>query len=156
MAINFSQGTQIAVSGNSLNIPGSVIQVVNRQQTVSGSVHASAGWVTFLSASMSISKPGNRILVEYMMNNRSDQGNGTWSLVYNRVLVNGSQMWQGGHDGAAANYIGFYERSFLYTAPSAGTYTFEAQVLAHQGQAWIGEFNSGSTNHYLRLYEIGT
>jgi hypothetical protein len=154
MAINFSQGTQIATTGNAINIPGSIIQVVNRQQTVSGQV-STAAWLTYLTASISISKPGNRILVEYMMNTRSDQGNGTWCLVYNRVLVNGSEIWQGGHDGAAANYIGFYERTFLYTAPSAGTYTFEGQVLAHQGTAWIGEFNSGSTNHYLRLYEIG-
>jgi hypothetical protein len=153
MAINFSQGTQIAASGSAINIPGSVIQVVNRQQTVSGQVAGS--WNTFLSASITTSKPGNRILVEYMMNTRSDQNNGNWCLIYNRILVNGNQMWQGGHDGAQGNFIGFYERTFLYTADSAGTYTFEGQALAHQGTAWIGEFNSGSTNHYLRLYEIG-
>jgi hypothetical protein len=155
MAINFSQGTQIATTGSAINIPGSIIQVVNRQQTISGQV-STAAWLTFLSASISISKPGNRILVEYMMNNRTDQGNGSWCLVYNRVLVNGSQMWQGGHVGAASNHIGFYERSFLYTAPTAGTYTFEGQALAHNATAQIGEFNTGSTNHYLRLYEIGT
>jgi hypothetical protein len=155
MAINFSQGTQIAASGNAINIPGSVIQVVNRQQTVSGQV-STAAWLTFLSASISISKPGNRILVEYMMNTRTDQGLGNWCLVYNRVLVNGSEIWQGGHDGSQGNFIGFYERTFLYTANSAGTYNFDAQVLAHQGTAWIGNLNSGSTNHYLRLYEIGT
>ena len=154
MPIDFSQGTQIAASGNAINIPGSIMQVVNTQNTVSASV--GGAWTTVLSASISISKPGNRILVEYMMNNRSDQGNGNWCLIYNRVLANGTQIWQGGHDGAAGNYIGFYERTFLYTAATAGTYNFEGQVLAHQGTAWIGEFNSGSTNHYLRLYEIGT
>jgi hypothetical protein len=155
MGINFSQGTEIQPSGNAINIPGSIIQFVNTQTTVSTTV-TTAAWTNVLSASINITKPGNKILVEYMMNARSDQGNGNWCLVYNRVLANGSVIWNGGHNGSAANHIGFYERTFLYTAPSAGTYTFLGQVLAHAGTAWIGNFNSGSTNHYLRLYEIGT
>lgn len=155
MGVNFSQGTEISSAGSSLNIPGSIIQIVNSQSTTSTTV-TTAAWVTLLTASITISKPGNKILVEYMMNNRSDQGNGSWCLVYNRMLVNGTEIWQGGHNGSAANHIGFYERTYLYQPGAAGTYTFNGQALAHAGTAWIGSYNSGSTNHYLRLYEIGS
>ena len=91
-----------------------------------------------------------------MCNHRSDQGNGTWSLVYHRILCNGTQVMYSGHMGAAANHIGFYGRTFLYTAATIGTYTFVASVLAHQGTAYFGSGNTGATNQYLRLYEIGT
>lgn len=155
MGINFSQGTNISTSGDQINIPGSIIQMVNTQNTVSTTV-TTAAWTTVLTAAITISKPGNKILVEYMMNTRSDQGNGSWCLVYNRMLANGTEIWQGGHEGSAANKIGFYERTFLYSPGAAGTYTFNGQVLAHAGTAWIGSYNSGSTNHYLRLYEIGS
>jgi hypothetical protein len=93
-------------------------------------------------------------MVEYFMNDRSDQGNGTWSLIYHRILRNGTQVMYSGYNGAQANYIGYYSRTFLDT-PGVGTWTYTASVLAHQGTAWIGSYNSGSTNHYLRLYEIG-
>lgn len=155
MAINFSQGTEIAATGNGINIPGSIIQVVNTQTTVSATAGTGA-WVDLLSASITISKPGNKILVEYLMNKRNDYSQGSWCLVYNRVLCNGTQIMQGGHDGSASLHIGFYERTFLYSPGAAGTYNFVGQGLAHQGTAWLGSYNSGSTNHYLRLYEIGS
>jgi hypothetical protein len=155
MAIDFSAGTRISATAGAINIPGSVIQFVDNTTTVNTTCNTSA-WVDTLSTSITTSKAGNKIMVEYMCNSRSDQGNGTWSLVYHRVLVNGTQIMNSGHMGAAANHIGFYGRTFLYTAASVGTYAFVASVLAHQGTAWIGSYNSGSTNHYLRLYEIGT
>ncbi len=155
MGVIFSQGTEIQKSGNSINMPGGIIQFVDNTSTTSTTVGTGA-WVTMLSTSITVSKPGNQIMVEYLMNERSDQGNGTWCLIYHRILCNGTQVANSGHHGSAANHIGFYERTLVYTAPSAGTYTFEGQVLSYGGTAWIGSYNSGSTNHYLRLYEIGT
>jgi hypothetical protein len=155
MAINFSQGTQISSSGQSLNIPGSVVQFVNNTQTVSTTAGTGA-WVDLLTTSITISKPGNKIMVEYLMNHRNDFGQGSWCLVYHRILCNGTQVMASGHDGSASLHIGFYQRTFLYTPPSAGTFTFVSSALAHQGTAWLGSYNSGSTNHYLRLYEIGS
>ena len=155
MAINFSAGTEISATASAINIPGSVIQFVDNTTTVNTTVTTSA-WVDILSTSITTSKAGNKIMVEYMCNHRSDQGNGAWCLVYHRILCNGSTVMSSGHMGSASNHIGFYGRTFLYTAASVGTYTFVASVLAHQGTAWIGSYNSGSTNHYLRLYEIGT
>ena len=155
MAIDFSAGTRISATASAINIPGSVIQFVDNTQNVAGSMNTSA-WVDILSTSMTTSKAGNKILVDYMCNHRSDQGNGTWSLIYHRILVNGSQIMYSGHMGANANHIGFYGRTFLYTAASVGTYTFVASVLAHQGTAYIGNSNTGATQQYLRLYEIGT
>ena len=155
MAIDFSAGTRISATASAINIPGSVIQFVDNTQNVAGSMNTSA-WVDILSTSMTTSKAGNKILVDYMCNHRSDQGNGTWSLIYHRILVNGSQIMSSGHMGAAANHIGFYGRTFLYTAASVGTYTFVASVLAHQGTAYIGSSATGATQQYLRLFEIGT
>ena len=155
MAINFSAGTEISATASAINIPGSVIQFVDNTTNVVGSMSTSA-WVDILSTTITTSKAGNKIMVEYMCNHRTDQGNGAWCLVYHRILCNGSAVMSSGHMGSASNHIGFYGRTFLYTAASVGTYTFVASVLAHQGTAWIGSYNSGSTNHYLRLYEIGT
>jgi hypothetical protein len=154
MAINFSQGTEITASGNSINIPESIIQFVDNTSTISLSVGTST-WANTLSTSITISKPTNKILVEYLMNERNDFAQGNWCLIYHRVLCNGVQVMHGGHNGSASLHIGFYERTFLYSPGAAGTYTFVGQALAHQGTAWIGSLNSGSTNHYLRLYEIG-
>lgn len=155
MSINFSSGTEITAQGNAVNIPGTIIQFVNNTGTVNTTVGTGA-WVNTLSTSITTSKAGNRILVEYLMNSRNDYAQGNWNLIYHRMLLNGGQIMHGGHMGSASLHIGFYERTFMYTASSVGTYTFTGQVLAHQGTAWIGSYNSGSTNHYLRLYEIGT
>jgi hypothetical protein len=155
MAINFSQGTEITPSGNAINIPGSIIQYVDTTSTVNVSVTTSA-WANTLSAAITITKPTNKILVEYLMNERNDFAQGSWCLIYHRVLCNGAQVMASGHNGSASLHIGFYERTFLYSPNAAGTYTFQGQALAHQGTAWIGTLNSGSTNHYLRLYEIGS
>jgi hypothetical protein len=155
MAINFSAGTQISAAASAINIPGSVIQFVDNTQTLTAGV-TNAYWVDILTTSITTSKAGNKIMVEYMCNQRSDQGNGTWSLVYHRILVNGSQIMYSGHMGAAANHIGFYGRTFLYTAATVGTYTFVASVLAFQGTVYFGTSGTGATQQYLRLYEIGT
>lgn len=155
MGINFSQGTEIASTDWALNVPGSIVQFVNTTTTVNLTVGTGA-WANTMSAAITTSKAGNKILVEYMCNSRNDFGQGSWCLIYHRVLCNGTQVMHGGHNGSASLHIGFYERTFVYTPPSVGTYTFQAQCLAHQGTAWIGTYNSGSTNHYLRLYEIGS
>jgi len=155
MAIKFAKGTTIDVTGSALNIPGSIIQFVDKTQTVSTTA-STAAWVDLISNSITITKPTNKILVEYLMNGRNDYGQGSWCLVNNRVLCNGAVAANGGHNGSASLSIGFYERSFIYTPGAAGTYTFVGQAIAHQGTVWLGSYNSGSTNHYLRLYEIGT
>jgi hypothetical protein len=156
MGIIFSQNTQITATGSSINIPGSVIQFVDNTATVSTTAGTGA-WVNTMSTSITISKSGNQILVEYMMNERNDYSQGSWNLIYHRILANGTQVMASGHNGSASLHIGFYERTFLYTPPgnATGTFTFVSQCLAHQGTAWIGNYNSGSTAHYLRLYEIG-
>jgi hypothetical protein len=155
MAIIFSSNTQISAAASAVNIPGSVIQFIDNTTNVSATV-TTAAWVDILSTAITTSKAGNKILVEYMCNHRSDQGNGTWSLVYHRMLCNGTQVMYSGHMGSAANHIGFYGRTFLYTPASVGTYTFVASGLAHQGTAYMGNSGTGSTQQYLRLYEIGT
>ena len=155
MGINFSSGTEITAQASAINIPGTIIQFVDNTGTVSTTI-GTGSWVNTLETSITTSKAGNKILVEHLMNGRNDYGQGTWNLVYYRMLVNGGLLWNGGHNGSASLHIGFYERTFLYTPPSVGTYTFTGQCRAHQGTAWIGSYNSGYTNHYLRLYEIGS
>jgi hypothetical protein len=152
MAIVFPNKT-ISASGSYINVPGSIIQMVNNQTTVSTTVGTGA-WVDVLSTSITITNSSNKVMVEYFMNDRSDQGNGNWCLIYHRMLRNGTQVMYSGYNGAQANYIGYYSRTFL-DSPGAGTHTYVASVLSYSGTAWIGNYNSGSFNHYLRLYEIG-
>jgi hypothetical protein len=155
MAIIFPSNTIAASGSNNINVPGGIIQFVDNQQTISTTATTSA-WINVLSTSITITNPSNKILIDYFMNDRSDQGNGTWSLIYHRILRNdGTQVMYSGYNGACANFIGYYARSF-FDAPGAGTWTYTASVLAYQGTVWIGSYNSGSTNHYLRLWEIGT
>jgi hypothetical protein len=154
MAILFPTQTISATGTNGINVPGSIIQMVDNQATISTTA-TTASWVNVFSTSITIANASNQVLVEYFMNDRSDQGNGSWCLVYHRILRNGTQVMYSGLNGAQANYIGYYARSF-FDSPGAGTHTYVASVLAHQGTAWIGSYNSGSTNHYLRLYEVGT
>jgi hypothetical protein len=152
MGIIFPSKT-ISATGSNINVPGQIIQMVDNTSTISATT-TTAAWVNVLSTTITITNPSNNVMVEYFMNDRSDQGNATWCLVYHRMLRNGNQIMYSGYNGAHANYIGFYQRSFFDT-PGAGTHTYVASVLAHQGTAWIGNTASGSTNHYLRLYEIG-
>jgi hypothetical protein len=153
MSIIFPTQTISATGTNKINIPGSIIQMVDNQATISATA-TTAAWVTVFSTAITISNPANQVLVEYFMNDRSDQGNGTWCLIYHRMLRNGTQIMYSGYNGAHANYIGYYARIFL-DSPGAGTHTYDASSLAYQGTVWLGETASGSTNHYLRLYEIG-
>jgi hypothetical protein len=153
MAIYFPTKVVSGSGASKVNVPGQIIQIVDNTQTISTTV-TTAAWVDVLSTSITINETSNKIMVEYFMNDRSDQGNGTWSLIYHRILRNGTQVMYSGYNGAAANYIGYYARTFL-DSPGAGTWTYTASVLAHQGTAWIGNYNSGSVAHYLRLYEIG-
>lgn len=152
MSIVFPNKT-ISASGNYINVPGQIIQVVDNTATISTTT-TTAAWVDTFTTTITITNPSNQVLVEYFMNDRSDQGNGNWCLIYHRVLRNGTQIMFSGYNGAQANYIGFYERTFLDT-PGAGTHSYVASVLSYGGTAWIGSTASGSTNHYLRLYEIG-
>jgi hypothetical protein len=152
MPIIFPNRT-ISGTGNYVNIPGSIIQVVDNTATVSGTTNTTS-WVDTLSTTITIADPNSKILVEYFMNDRSDQGNGTWSLIYHRILRNGTQVMHSGYNGAQANHIGYYSRSFFDT-PGAGTWTYVSSFLAHQGTCSIGTSSSGSSQHYLRLYEIG-
>lgn len=154
MAIIFPNRS-ITAAGNRINIPNSVIQFVDNTTTVSTTA-TTAAWIDVLSTSITTSKANNRIMVEYMMNHRNDFGQGSWCLVYHRILCNGSQVMYSGHIGSASLHIGFFEKTFVYQAAAVGTYTFTASCLAHQGTAWLGSYNSGSSQHYLRLYEIGT
>lgn len=157
MAIVFPNKS-ISAAGNAVNIPGSIIQFVDNTSTISTSATTGA-WVNVLATSITTSKANNKILVEYLMNHRNDYAQGNWCLVYHRILVSGAasgQVMYSGHMGSASLHIGFFEKTFTYTAATAGTYTFTASCLAHQGTAWLGSYNSGSTGHYLRLYEIGT
>jgi len=159
MAIVFPNRS-IEVAGSRLNIRDHVIQFVDNTQTVNTSA-TTAAWINLLSTSITTSRNGNRVLVEYMCNHRNDFSQGNWCLSYHRMLVSGpgvsnQQVMYSGHMGAASLYIGFYERQFMYTAATAGTYTFTASGLAYSGTTWFGTLNSGSTDHYLRLYEIGS
>lgn len=152
MAIVFPNKS-ISASGSLINIPGQIMQVVDNTATISTTC-TTAAWVNVFTTSITITNASNKVMVEYFMNDRSDQGLATWGLIYHRILRNGTQIMYSGYNGAQTNYIGFYERTF-FDSPGAGTHSYVASVLAHQGTAWIGSYNSGSTNQYLRLYEIG-
>lgn len=159
MAIVFPNRS-IEVAGSRLNIRDHVIQFVDNTQNINASA-TTAAWIDLISTSITTSRNGNRILVEYQCNHRNDFGLGSWCLTYHRMLVSGPgvsglQVMYSGHMGAAAQYIGFYERQFMYTAATAGTYTFTASGLAHQGTVQFGQNNTGGTQQYLRLYEIGS
>jgi hypothetical protein len=152
MAIVFPNKS-ISASGSLINIPGQIMQVVDNTATISTTC-TTAAWVNVFTTNITITNASNKVMVEYFMNDRSDQGLATWGLIYHRILRNGTQIMYSGYNGAQTNYIGFYERTF-FDSPGAGTHSYVASVLAHQGTAWIGSYNSGSTNQYLRLYEIG-
>lgn len=152
MAIVFPNKT-ISSSGSLINIPGQIIQVVDNTATISTTA-TTAAWVNVFTTNITITNASNKVMVEYFMNDRSDQGLATWGLIYHRILRNGTQIMHSGYNGASTNYIGFYERTF-FDSPGAGTHSYVASVLAYQGTVWIGSYNSGSTNQYLRLYEIG-
>jgi hypothetical protein len=152
MAIVFPS-TVIQENSSKINMPGTVIQAVYNQQTISTTA-TSAAWVDVLATTITLANSSNKVLVDYFMNDRSDQGAGTWSLIYHRILRGSTQVMYGGLNGAGYNHIGFFSRSFLDT-PGSGAITYTASVLAHQGTAWIGSYNNGSTMHYLNLYEIG-
>lgn len=161
MPIIFPNNT-ISAEGSTINVKGSIIQFVDNTTTVNTTA-STAAWVDVMSTSITTSKTGNRILVSYLCNHRNDFGQGNWCLVYHRMLASGpgfsgSQVMYSGHMGSASLHIGYYEREFLFDngTMTAGTYTFTASCLAHQGTAWLGTFNSGSTQHYLRLFEIGS
>ena len=85
MAIIFPNKT-ISASGNFINIPGGIIQAVDNQATISATA-TTAAWVDVLSTSITITNSSNRVMIEYFMNDRSDQGNGAWCLVYHRILL---------------------------------------------------------------------
>jgi len=161
MGIVFSNTSLLSGSGNnSINLNNQIVQFVDNTATVNASA-TTAAWVNLLSTTITTSKNNNRVLVEYMCNHRNDFTQGNWSLTYHRMLVSGpnisnAQIMYSGHMGSASLNIGYYERQFLYTASLVGTYTFTAQGLAFQGTSTFGTNNSGSTNHYLRLYEIGS
>lgn len=161
MAIIFPNSS-IEGLDSSINIKNHVVQFVDYTTTVNTTATTSA-WVNIMTNSITTIKAGNRILVEYMCNHRNDYAQAAWCLSYHRMLmscteagITNSQVMYSGHMGAASLYIGFYERQFMVTAATKGTYSFTASVLAHQGTIWVGTYNSGSTNHYLRLYEIGS
>jgi hypothetical protein len=153
MAIYFPTKVISSSGSSKINIPGQIIQMVDNTQTISTTAGTGA-WVDVLSTSITINESSNRVMIEYLMNDRSDQGNGNWSLIYHRILRNGTQVMFSGYNGAQGNYIGYYARTFLDT-PGAGTWTYTASVLSYSGTVWIGNSNSGSVAHYLRLYEIG-
>ena len=152
MAIVFPS-TVIQENSSKINMPGTIIQEVYNQQTISTTV-TTAAWVDVLATTITLANSSNKVLVDYFMNDRSDQGNGTWSLIYHRILRNGTQVMYSGYNGAGSNHIGYYSRSF-FDSPGSGAITYTASVLAHAGTAWIGSYNSGSTMHYLNLYEVG-
>ena len=152
MAIIFPVNT-VGESLSKLNLKGAVLQSVINQSTVSTTVTTSA-WVTVFTTNITLSNPSNQVLVEYMMNDRSDQGNGNWCLIYHRIWRNGAQVLFSGYNGAQANHITYYSKSFL-DSPGGGAISYVASVLSYSGTAWIGNYNSGSTNHYLNLFEIG-
>lgn len=152
MAIQFPNNS-LSKSGNSINVPNQIIQMVDNTSTVSTTA-TTASWVDVLSTNITITDSSNKVLVEYFMNDRSDQGNGNWCLAYHRILRGATQVMYSGYNGAQANYIGYYQRSFL-DSPGAGTHTYTASVLSYSGTLWVGSYNSGSINHYLRLFEIG-
>lgn len=161
MAVIFPSSA-IQEFGNKINIRNHVVQFVDGTVNVNTTVGTGA-WVEIINQSIYTTKDYNPILVEYMCNHRNDSAKGTWSLTYHRMLVTcpeagiyDAQIMYGGHMGAAAQHIGYYERQFMFYGGVRGTYTFKASVLAYAGTSWIGAYNSGSTNHYLRLYEIGT
>jgi hypothetical protein len=159
MAIIFPN-TSIETSGSRLNFRDQVVQFVDNTQTVNVSTTA-ATWINLLTTSITTTRNTNKILVEYQMNHRNDFGQGAWCLTYHRILVSGPgvsnlQVMYSGHMGSASLYIGFYERQFIYNTTTAGTYTFTAQGLAFQGTSFFGTANTGATDQYLRLYEIGS
>lgn len=145
-----------------VNIKDHVIQFVDYTTTVAATA-TTAAWVNIMTNAITTTKAGNRILVEYMCNHRNDFTQAAWCLSYHRMLVSSvaagitdAQVMYSGHMGSAALHIGHYERQFMYTAAIKGTYTFTASVLAYQGTSTFGTTNTGSTNHYLRLYEVGS
>lgn len=160
MAIIFPNRS-IEVSGSRLNFRDHIVQFVDNTREINASA-TTAAWVNLISTAITTTKNGNRILVEYQCNHRNDFGLGSWCLSYHRILVTGpgvaanQQVMYSGHMGAAAPSIGFYERQFLYTAATAGTYTFTASGLAYQGTVQFGINNTGGTQQYLRLYELGS
>jgi hypothetical protein len=153
MAILTSNNTITTGVGNSLNIPGG-IQFVNNTGTITASATDSA-WVSLFSTSITTTKAGNKILVEFQCLHNVGYQVGNWNIALYKIAVNGTDYIYSGYNGTLTYNYGFYEKTFVYTTSTQGTYTFVASGIGFNG----GTANFGSTvgsNQYLRLYEIGT
>jgi len=149
MAILFTNGSSINGNAynNAVNIgSGHVVQVVNTSWGGSLTTSSSSFSNTF-SAAITIQN-GNKVLVEYYMKQRQDNGNGTWNLGRHQMncSTNGAQIWTSGFNGAHSPTIYQFSKAALYAPGAAGTFTFQASASSwtggnyyfpEDGQAWI-------------------
>jgi hypothetical protein len=149
MAIIFTNGSQI--TGNTYNGgvnigSGHVVQVVN--QSWGGSLNTSSqSFSNTFSASITIQN-GNKVLVEYYMKQRQDNGNGTWNLARHQMNCTNTSatIWTSGFNGAHSNSIYQFSKAAMYSPGVGGTLTFQASASSwtggnyyfpEDGQAWI-------------------
>jgi hypothetical protein len=149
MAIIFNGGGQITgnTNGNRVNIgSGHVVQVVN-QSWGGGLTTSSSGFSNTFSANITV-QSGNRVLVEYYMKQRQDNGNGTWNLARHQMncTQTGATIWTSGFNGSQSNTIYQWSKAAMYNPGSGGTFTFQASASSwtggnyyfpEDGQAWI-------------------
>lgn len=149
MAILFTNGSQISGNtyNNAVNIgSGHVVQVVNTSW--GGSLNTSSSSFSNTFSSAITIQSGNKVLVEYYMKQRQDNGNGTWNLARHQMNCTntGATIWTSGFNGAHSNSIYQFSKAALYTPGSGGTFTFQASASSwtggnyyfpEDGQAWI-------------------
>jgi len=166
MAIIFSSGSQInsAYSANSanprLNIGyGGIVQTVYTTYTSNFST-SSSSFTNWASLAINI-RPGNKVLAEYHMKTREDNGNGTWNLSRHRLRVskNGAsatELINTGFHGAQANTI--YQNNMHYLwdpAGAGGTHTFYADASGWSGTMYFNRSGgNGDGIAWLVLHEI--
>jgi hypothetical protein len=157
MAINFSNNVSLSEVGGRISAPGRIVQTVH-SITNSGVATSSTSPVDiFSSASITLTNPNNRILIEIHSDNRStDWGDSTWNLHYMDIIHNqsGAQISYTGYNGTFTNTIYGVHRVGIHTPGSVGPHSYRMRGWSYSAQNTTFVTGSDGTVGYIRLTEI--
>lgn len=157
MGINFSNNTSITEQGGRISAPGRVVQTVHTIIT-SGVATSSTSAVNILdSASITLTNPNNKILIEIHSDNRSnDWGDGVWNLHYMDIIhiQSGTQISYTGYNGDFTNTIKNVHRVGIHTPGSVGPHSYRMRGWSYQASQTTFVTGSDGTVGYIRLTEI--
>lgn len=157
MAINFSSGKSISEVSGKISSPGRVVQTVHTIITSGVSTSSTSAVGILDSASITLTNPNNKILIEIHSDNRStDWGDGVWNLHYMDIIHNqtGSQLSYTGYNGEQTNNIRHVHRVAIHTPGTVGPHSYKMRGWCYQASNTTFVTGSDGTVGYIRLTEI--